>query len=226
MELMKENLIVGVLDFDDVVVRGSEDLKDQAWVDIFPETEHLEIQRRWQSHFANGEGNRFDILRATLKEIYGEDSGVEQIVLEKATAFDVCVQQGILKIGLTKDDREALGWLQERYKLFLNSATPQKAIEESVEKLGIKDLFTGVFGHSSQTSKIDNLKKAASLSNTQPRQMFFIGDSGGDLNAAESFGCHFIGFATKRNGWKENRSDLLLIENLAELPALFKTQHL
>lgn len=222
MKSLKENFVVGVLDFDDVLVRGSEGLKHKAWVDIFPVIEHLEIQRRWQSYYANGKGDRFGILRATLKEIYGADADIEKLVLEKAVVFDDSVQQGILRIGVANEDRAALSWLQERFTLFLNSATPQKAIEETIQKLGLSEVFTGVFGQHGSTSKVENLKKAASFSTAQPEQMFFVGDSDGDLNAANSFGCQFIGVATERNGWKKKRPELLLVKSLAEFPMLFE----
>ena len=212
-----------VLDFDDVVVRGSEALKHEAWKTVFPEPEHLAIQQRWSEHFANGKGSRFDIIQKTLIQLGVPMSGLVLETDNKAKIFNQAVKAGIIDIGVHSEDRQALEWLcHEGLRPYINSATPQVAIEETIIALGLHNLVAGVFGHQSSSSKIDNLRRVAEHAKVMPEKVLFVGDSDGDVRAAGQFGCHFVGISTNRNQWHEKRPELTFIDNLGQLPLLFK----
>ena len=74
---------------------------------------------------------------------------------------------------------------------FVNSATPQKEIQEIVIQRRMDKYFTCVYG--SPNSKLDNLKSIMSRYNTTPDQTVFFGDALADFKAADKLGCEFIG---------------------------------
>ncbi len=117
---------------------------------------------------------------------------------------------------------QTLAELAKGRELFVNSATPEVAVRQSVQNFGIAQHFRGIFGQ--PISKVDNLSRAQHLAHVDHTSMLFVGDSEGDRKAAKEFGCDFIGVANKWNGWeKANVPGLplsVVVNSIAELPAL------
>lgn len=209
---------VTVCDFDGVIVRGSEELKDWAWTQIFTDPKNLAVNKKWQKYFANGAGDRYDILRKAIAEI-GFEEASKKTIKRYADKFDNFVQQGILDIGVHKDDMRALEFLSSKSKLFINSATPEDSMLQTVKNLGIEKLFLHVYGM--PTTKLENLDKVRLFTGVSISEIIFIGDNNGDREAASTFGCPFIGIKTKQNGWKEKGDDFALVDNLSCVPKVF-----
>src|SRR3989344_2001342 len=184
-----------VFDFDGTIVPGSETVKENAWRFLFSEDEDDLCAALLK--FGEGKGSRFDIIRFILERKGMADDGS---VASYSRKFDEETQKAINELGVPLNIRLTLEKLKENYPLFINTATPTEAIEQTLVGLGIREMFAGVYGR--PFSKFDNLKSIANLLEAEPSSIVFIGDGRGDKEAAESFGCFFIGIANKNNGWE------------------------
>lgn len=77
---------------------------------------------------------------------------------------------------------------------FVNTATPQEAIDQLVSDLGWGSLFAGVYG--APRTKVQNLEAAAAaVGGLPPARVVHVGDGDNDCRAAHAFGCSFVGIA-------------------------------
>ena len=207
MNTYKPKIIV--FDFDGVVV-DSNRLKRDAWFNIFhpalgiaPEEIEESLERVRET--------RFDILRDIfLKKGVAEDS-LEQLINEHAEKFQAYVQQGM---KFMPNAVETLVALSGRFPLYINSATPEEPLRESVRRLGLSKHFKGVFGR--PADKVENLQVILKSENAEPHELLFVGDGENDRAAAKDTGCHFIGVQNEFNGWGKS-SDFPIVKNISEL---------
>ncbi len=210
-----------VFDFDDVVVL-SEQIKQDSWFKIFPEYNLSEIKPKFLKaieYYSKGKGSRFDILAMLFKFLGKKEEDIPALVEEYSNRYNTHVQRDILEKGVTDDNRDVLVNLSKKYRLYINSATPEEAIDETIENLDLKNIFTDVYGR--PFSKIENLKRIAEGNNISPSEILFVGDGNGDYSASQDFGCHFIGVSTVRNKW--NSKSFKLIQSLKELDDIIHT---
>lgn len=219
---MQKNISAMVFDFDNVIVlkvdgTGSEEVKDAAWPEVFGEDwkrlagAFPAMVKRW----SGGKGSRFDIVRDALAHL-GFQGDLEKEVRKLCEDFNRLVQEGIVEIGVAPGARAFLKTLSKRLPLFINSATPTSAMNETLERLGIKHLFREVYGQ--EGGKAESIRRAmAVMSATDPKQILFVGDSPTDYEAAKTVGCRFIGVGTKRNKWKDAPQPFPVISGTHEL---------
>ena len=196
-----------VTDFDDCLVIGSEAVKDEIWPLAFGDGA-LAIEpffKKAQRRFADGAGDRYDIVRETLQAI-GKSSETE--VDRVCDLFDDILQEEIRDIGMRPEDHAALAFLSSEMPVYLNTATPIHTVRESLRNLDILKYFTGVFGR--PDDKCSNmhsiLKRQREIGlTTVPREVLFVGDGDGDWKTAQEFGCSFVGIATMRNKWMKEK---------------------
>lgn len=216
---MKKSVVV--FDFDGVLTKGGEGLKQKAW-DILALPLHSDNADRLNAQrfvFADGKGSRHDILRTTFEKFYANDA--ELLTVGYADCYNAIVQKLLEQSGMPKGTEEVLKTLAKFCKLFVNSATPEGTVRESVQNFGIAHHFRGIYGQ--PLSKEENLVKAQHIAHVDKRSMLFVGDSNGDRMAAQKFGCAFIGVANEWNQWRTKHDEsrpVVLIDSIAELPAL------
>lgn len=204
-----------VFDFDGVLV-DSNRLKYEAWFKIFrPEEVSHELIR---NVLVEVKETRYDILREIFRRLGAPTEEIESLVVRSAERFNEAVQNGISSMGLNPGVREVLSELKPKFRLYLNSATPEKALLETVERLGIRDSFEEIYGQSEPGSKVKNLKKIIEKENFLPQEVSVVGDGEDDMKAAQALGCPFIGVANDWNGWKEK--EFPLVSNLSEIKNL------
>lgn len=76
---------------------------------------------------------------------------------------------------------------------FINSATPQAALERVVRERGWDQLVRGVLGAPEEGGdKVDNLERIAEACGVRPECVVHVGDGDNDAAAAKRFGCAFI----------------------------------
>ncbi|MEK7169834.1 MAG: HAD-IA family hydrolase [Patescibacteria group bacterium] len=216
------NVTAIVFDFDNVIAlgkdgTGSEEIKDAAWPEVFGadwervRNEFPVFLKKW----SGGKGSRFAIARDALLHV-GFSGDTEKEVRRLCEDFNQRVQEGILKLGVLPETLEFLEALSKHFPLFINSATPAQAMEETLEKLGIKNLFTEVYGQ--EGGKEESIRRAMrAVGETDPERIVFVGDSGTDFEAAKKVGCRFIGVATKRNMWEETPQSFPLVTAISEI---------
>lgn len=214
---MQESSII-VFDFDGVVVANSEFEKEKAWETMGRE---LAIQdahalRAARETFANGNGSRYDILRASFSNGQRSEEEISRLVEQYAARYNEIVQGAILRLGIRPEDQEGLERLvRAGYFLYVNSATPEDALNATVEKLGVTHFFIGLLGQ--PRSKVENLKIIAANHDISPTDLCFIGDGDGDWQAAQKVGCWFFGIANLWNRWTPGEKPFPLVASLREL---------
>lgn len=216
---------VYVLDLDNTVIlcedgTGSEEVKDGAWYQVFPELvpEYLgQVIAEVQQEIKGGKGDRQDIARRVCQYMGVPEDQVEQTVDERCRAFDDVVQRGILEVGVTPENRAALDILSKEATIYINTATPEEPVRQSLEALGLLAIAVGVLGRPG--TKISNLRKIVELEQVDPGIITFVGDSESDFQAAQEVGCNFVGIWTQRNtAWHDSGVlPFQLIHSLAEL---------
>jgi len=221
--LKMKNYKVVVFDFDGVLTKGGEELKQSAWNTMT--LPWLGPQARFlleKQHELVGNGSRYDVLRESFHSFRKSDAAYNGLVDILTNAYAECynriVQQLLQQSGMPDGTENTLTKLAKGRNLFVNSATPEIAVRESVQNFNIAHFFRGVFGQ--PTSKVDNMARAQSVAEIDKKHILFVGDGNSDARAAEEFGCDFIGVANEWNKWSSDNVDFPLIKSVVELPAM------
>jgi len=204
-----------VFDFDGVIVRDSEFFKQEAWAAIFSiyDGKATEYFHEAEAKYGGGrDGDRYEILRHIFARLAEPGDRIPSLVKAGAAAFNAYVERKILEVGVEPSDRRVLEDLSKRYPLYINSATPEKELKQTVARLKLDCIFKGVFGYPSK--KVENLKLVQQSENVKPQSILFVGDGERDYEAAREFDCHFMGYANDWNKWAGSEKQFALITNL------------
>ena len=94
---------------------------------------------------------------------------------------------------------------------FINSATPQKALEAAVSRRGWN--VSGVFGSpDTGGDKVANLEKIRERLGVAHSEIVHVGDGENDAEAAKRFGCIFLGIRQKNRLFKD--ASLSVVEDM------------
>ncbi|MSU75695.1 MAG: HAD family hydrolase [Candidatus Magasanikbacteria bacterium] len=216
---MSWNIKAITFDFDGVIVADSEYIKEDSWEAVIAELGESARQplATTRQTFSKGKGSRFDIIEAALKDLKMPATEIIAAVPRLAQVYNRAVQTAILEKGIRPVDREGIAALAKHCPLYINSATPEIAVQETVRRLGVELFFKGVFGQ--PTKKVENLQRVIAEENIKPMEMLFVGDGDGDVAAATEAGCRFIGLANSWNKWQSPKL-FPLIANLTEALAI------
>ncbi len=206
-----------VFDFDGVIV-DSNRLKRDAWFSLFGEKD-LMSPELIEEALVVAKAPRQAILRYLFEKQGRDTSTIPALVAAYSNRYDEVVQEGLLAQGVAVPVRQALAALGERHTLYVNSATPEDALNHSIERLGMVPFFRGAYGM--PRDKYENLKRIAEAETVQADTMLFIGDGESDWEAAKTFGCPFVGVSNEQNNW-DNMS-FPLLSSVTELPSLLST---
>ena len=155
----------------------------------------------------------------TLKPLFGKvKDDIADVLFSAVTAPEryrliercmeterVYLQENECRIGFP-DVKETLEKLAEKHRLFIVSNSEKGYPELCMEKLGIAHLFEGhlCFGDT-QTCKGESIRKL--MADHRIGSAVYIGDTQGDLDAAELAGLPFVfctfGFGTPDHYWKK-----------------------
>lgn len=207
-----------VFDFDGVIVQDSEFFKQEAWRIVFsPYGEKaMEWFREAEEKYGGGRGgDRFDILRHIYQRLGEPAHTIPSLVKEGAATFNLYLQKRILEVGVKRSNRGALEELSKSYALYINSATPEKELEQTVVHLKLDSVFKRVLGRPS--NKVQNLRFIAKTEDVKPQNILFVGDGDRDHDAARDFGCHFLGYANDWNKWTGSDKQFPLVTNLRDV---------
>lgn len=216
-------LKVIVFDFDGVLV-DSNSLKRGAFYGLLADVHGLSpelIETTWTESYGRSL-TRFEFLNSLFMKIGKSGDELENLVKVYAAKYDDVVQRGIRSGGLMPGAFEVLSRLSEKYTLYINSATPDFALEKIVDDLGIRIFFKGIFGKqiigfkSVSNSKELNLEKIFASENVSGDEVLFVGDGEVDKNAAEAYSCDFIGIANESNCWSLHEN-FKTIKSVADL---------
>jgi phosphoglycolate phosphatase-like HAD superfamily hydrolase len=86
--------------------------------------------------------------------------------------------------------QKALEALSKRYRLYLNSTTPEDGLREIVHVRGWASYFVGVFGYPHE--KTGTVKRIIEREKVESAEVVVIGDGESDRKAAMHNGCPFV----------------------------------
>lgn len=210
-----------VFDFDGVIV-DSNRLKEEAFFRVFEGSR--EVSRELVADVLRRNfGTRFDILRDILTRSGAGEDRIVQLMDEGARRFDALVQGEIAERGLVDGARELLASLGEKFCLYINSATPETALQATIARLGIGHHFRGIHGMPPALTKEENLRAILSREGIDAKETVVIGDGIGDLTSARALGTHFIAIASGFYDWTQESADFPRATRLKEAVAMIDT---
>ncbi len=205
-----------VFDFDGVLV-SSNRLKRDAWFEVFAESQGFS-RALVEQVLREIPETRFEIAAEILSRVGADPARIEQLVEAAAGRYNAIVQAGIASDAIIPGVADALARYAQSRALYVNSATPEDALAETVGRLGIAKFFKGVYGR--PQDKTENLRRIMSESGAEPQEVMMVGDGETDAASARSCGCRFVGIANEWNGWRDR--EFPLISHISELSALLK----
>ncbi len=217
-----------VLDFDNCLIlneetgEGSEEVKDKAWFEVFPEYDQdilKSLIETAKKDFVGGKGDRNDLVISLCRHLGLEESKIKEESIKRLNHFDEIMQRGIKEIGISEKARGFLSDFSSKIPIYLNTATPTKNVLKSLELLGIKEFFKGVYGRPG--TKLDNMKAILASESVKSSEVIFVDDQESSYQIAKEVGCKFIGIHTARNKlWQNDLQSFPIIRSIDELPNL------
>jgi phosphoglycolate phosphatase-like HAD superfamily hydrolase len=111
---------------------------------------------------------------------------------------------------------EFLTWSATHYALFLASGTPEEELQEIVDRRGLLQLFSGVYG--SPRTKEEILQGIMADRTWSSSELAFVGDGLTDAQAAAQCGVPFIGrVAAGGEDIFRHETKLAIVEDLRHL---------
>jgi HAD superfamily hydrolase (TIGR01549 family) len=223
MKLLEKVKII-ILDFDNCIIlnpktkKGSEEVKDEAWFKIFPEYDPKKLEtvvKEAQKQIAGGKGDRKDVARLICEHFGVPKEKIPDEIKRSCESFNTIVQKGILEIGVSSDNRRAIGTLSKKMPVYINTATPKEQSLESLAALKLSG-FTDVYGRPG--NKVENLKAIINREKINPSEVLYAGDAESDWQAAQEVGCQFVGISTARNtAWHNQSQKFPVVNSLSEI---------
>ena len=177
-----------VLDFDGVVIESNAAKTDalRAVFARFPE--HLDAMMAY--HHANMSASRFVKFDYLVRERLGrpEDTGLRD---ELAAEFSSQTLERLYACPLVPGAAEFLAEFAHRVPLYLASVTPAADLAAILARRDLRRWFRDVYGCPPWT-KPDAVRDALRRERCPATDAALIGDSPGDLHAAEETGIAFI----------------------------------
>lgn len=180
-----------VFDFDGTLI-DSNQLKYDAFFKLFPfDAPPKNIIEEVLDEFL--EESRYVILRGILKRVDTETTNEYELdnrVQELATEYNDIVVDGAKHCKEKPGAKEALESLSKKYKLYLNSSTPEASLKDIVKYRKWGNYFCDIFGY-------PNDKKIALLNiikkeSVNPDEILVVGDGMSDVDSAVKVGCRFF----------------------------------
>lgn len=177
------------LDFDDTLIR-SEAVKRRVLVEVAGTVDGgAEALRKVKTDARASKGvTRYTIFRDLGKVVGHADP--EALSRELGEEYSRRVGKALEEAEEVDGATALLKELRARgIPTYVNSATPQRALEAAVQGRGWTRYFRGILGSpDTGGDKVDNLKTMGA-----PDEIVHVGDGQNDADAAKRFGCAFIG---------------------------------
>jgi len=180
-----------VFDFDGTLI-DSNQLKYDAYYKLFPLDDfHKRIITEVLGEIF--EESRYVILKEIVRRVnslivneYELDNRVQVL----ATEYNDLVVDGAKHCKEKPGAEEALESLSKRYKLYLNSTTPEASLKDIVTYRKWEDYFCDIFGYPNDKASV--LFDIIERESINPDELLVVGDGKSDKDSANSVKCNFF----------------------------------
>jgi len=176
-------------DFDGVVC-DSVDVKTAAFDELYRDHDKSVRAMVRTYHLEHGGISRYEKIRHFETVINGEPP-TQMLIDKKADQFADLVVEAVIASAYIPGAERALASFHALCPLFVVSGTPQEELRVIVERRGLADFFTGVYG--APAKKADILSRIIHRHELIAEQTVMIGDAMTDYNAALEVAVPFIG---------------------------------
>ncbi len=182
-----------VLDFDGVIIESNE-VKTDAFRHVFSRfPDHLDAMMSF--HFENISLSRFEKFKHFIRERLGRTAD-DKLLGELASEFTAFVAKRLEHVPFVPGALEFLREFAPRVPLYLASVTPEPDLGATLGARELTKYFRAVYACPPWT-KADAARDVIRISACDPSEILLIGDSPGDLRAADEAG---VGFVARDSG--------------------------
>ncbi len=193
---MNINLFQGktciIFDFDGVIC-DSVDIKTEAFLALYTGFDASILTEIKNYHLANGGISRYKKIKFFEENILGRNLSNSQL-LNLVDKFSENVIQNVIRANYISGAYEFLEIAQNKFKIYLCTATPQFEIEIILAEKHIDNYFDAVYG--SPDDKFILFNRIMIEHNVKAQEIIYFGDSLSDLDVAKYYGIDFIGIST------------------------------
>lgn len=219
-----QHLTTVIWDFDETIVPNLAYKYEGIWKDVFPDdrAKHESIVE----YLATPEGqqvNRYGLIKHALiatgeTELVGlEDDALKNhpLIAMYADVYQRKAIEGTVKIGMFPCIPQVISDLQLAgyHQYIISGGGSDDDLNTIAERLQIAHYFEAIYGFGDPKLPLVTFEKHANFLRVKdieqeedPATYIVIGDSESDWVLAQDIGCHFIGIATKWNGWQEEKT--------------------
>jgi len=207
-----------IFDFDGVIVESVE-IKTNAFAKLF-EHEGGEIVKRIVNYHLDNTGiSRYEKFKYIYKEILNRPLNDDEFQM-LCNKFSVLVVDSVVSAPYVKGAEEFVENYASRYKCFVVSATPQREIEQIVQKRNMNYFFKGIYG--APTTKKEAVKAILLKENLKPTNVLYVGDAISDYKVAKDNSVNFVA-RINNNESIFAEIDCLKIKDLTNLQKILET---
>jgi phosphoglycolate phosphatase-like HAD superfamily hydrolase len=177
-----------IFDFDGIIA-DSNNVKTEAFVELFKEyPEDIKGSIR-KFHLENGGMSRFDKFRYIYANFLREELP-EGKFNKLCSDFNKLVIDGVINAPLFDGVEGFLKKNKGIYDMYIVSGTPDYEIKEIVKRRKLNKYFSMVLG--SPRAKKELIEEVLSIGNYQCEEIIFLGDSINDYEGAVAAGIEFV----------------------------------
>jgi phosphoglycolate phosphatase-like HAD superfamily hydrolase len=183
-------------DFDGVI-KDSDEVKSQAFVQLFAHYGAEIAGRVREHHETHGGMSRFEKIPCYLE--WAGETVTPELVEEYCRRFALLTLQGVIDATWVPGAEAFLRANPYRQKFVVVTATPQEDIEKILAALKLRSCFMAVCG--APLSKQEAINTTLVSSQIDPRLCLMIGDANADRDAAQENHVPFLLRRHATNGW-------------------------
>ena len=180
-----------VFDFDGTLI-DSNQLKYDAYYKLFPSDGfHKEIITEVLGEIF--EESRYVILKEIVRKVNSlivNEYELDNRVQELAIKYNDIVVDGAKHCKEKPGAEEALESLSKKYKLYLNSVTPETSLKDIVTYRKWENFFCDIFGYPNDKASV--LLRIIKKEGLNPVEVLVVGDGMSDMDSADKVGCRFF----------------------------------